>query len=119
MRASLIACVFVSLMVGAVGGVWYASSKAREDIAYSRMERLYRESALDIKAYAKLLRLARSGKEEQVLKYLEALLSVAETTMAGTKNDVSEELEVSVGKEAIDYLNQYRSDFPVEGSVAP
>ena len=119
MRTSLLASFFVSLIVGAVGRIWYASTKAEKDFAYSRMERLYRESALEIKTYAKLLRLVRNGEDERVLKYLEALLSSAETTMAGTKNDVSEEVKLSVGKEAVDYLNQYRSEFPVGGVVAP
>lgn len=119
MRTSLILSVLVSLIVGAVIGIWYASSKAEEDFAYFRMEQLYRESALEIKTYAKLLRLARSGEDERVLKYLEALLGSAETTMAGTKNDVPEEVKLSVGKEAIDYLDQYRTDFPLEREVAP
>jgi hypothetical protein len=119
MKTSIVLSVLVSMLVGAAIGGWYASKKSEEEFAYSRMEQLYRESAMEIKTYAKLLRLSRSGEKERVLKYLEALLGSAETTLAVTKNDIPEEVQLTVGDEAINYLSQYRTDYPVEVEVAP
>jgi len=119
MKTTIVLSILVSLLVGAASGGWYASKKSEEEFAYFRMEQLYKESAMEIKTYAKLLRLTRSGEEDRVLRYLEALLGSAETTLAGVKNDVPEELQLTVGNEAIDYLSQYRADFPIEVEVAP
>jgi hypothetical protein len=119
MKTSIVLSILIALLVGAASGGWYARKESEEEFAYLRMEQLYKESALEIKTYAKLLRLARTGEEERVLKYLEALLGSAETTLVATRNDVPEEVQLTVGDEAIDYLSQYRADFPAEVEVAP
>lgn len=111
--------VIFALLLGGAGGSLYVSKHAEEQYAYNRMEQLYRESALEIKTYAKLLRLMRNGEHERVVKYLEALLSSAEGTLAATESDVPESVKNTAGRESLNYLTQYRVDFPLEGSNEP
>lgn len=98
----------VALMIGVAGGVWYASQAADANAGGSRMERLYRESALDIRANVKLLGLIRRGETELAVKYLETLLQGAEITLQGVEDSIPGERR-TVGRKAVDHPGQYRA----------
>lgn len=103
----------VSFLAGAIPGYWLSKWHSEEYYTQDRIERLHRISANEVKTYIKLLHFTRNDDRNGSIKYLEALLDTAHTTLYEAHRDFPDAYRSSsISQQALKDMDQYRSEYP-------
>lgn len=115
LKSIAILVAIVSFLVGAMLGYWLSKRHSEEYYTQDRIERLHRISAQEVKTYIKLLRFTRNDDRDGSIRYLEALLDTAHTTLYEAHRDFPDAYRSSsISRQALKDMDQYRNEYPRE-----